>query len=64
MSRSRPSDGEATGLGWLLQLLALGLVGAALLVGLAYDALRAEVAMLAAGGALFLIGRRLGGGGD
>lgn len=46
-------------LGWLLQLVALGLVGAALLVGLVYDALRTEVAMLAIGGGLFLIGRRL-----
>ena len=34
--------------GWLLQLLALVIVGTALLVGLFYDALRAEIAMLAA----------------
>ncbi len=46
-------------LGWCLQFLALVLVGAALLVGLFYEALRTEVLMLAAGGALFLIGRRL-----
>ena len=46
-------------LGWTLQFLALVIVGAALLVGLAYDALRAEVAMLAVGGGLFLLGRRL-----
>ena len=46
-------------LGWWLQFLALGLVGAALLVGLVYDALRTEVLMLAIGGGLFLIGRRL-----
>lgn len=51
-------------LGWILQLLALVLVGAALLVGLAYDALRTEVALLALGGGLFLLGRRLGGAAD
>ncbi len=49
-------------LGWMLQLVALGLVAAALLVGLVYDALRTEVAMLAVGGGLFLVGRRLRGG--
>jgi hypothetical protein len=46
-------------LGWTLQLLALVVVGTALLVGLAYDALRTEVALLALGGCLFLAGRRL-----
>jgi hypothetical protein len=46
-------------LGWTLQLLALVAVGSALLVGMAYDALRTEVALLAAGSALFLLGRRL-----
>lgn len=46
-------------LGWTLQLLALVVVGGALLVGLAYDALRTEVALLAIGGGLFLLGRRL-----
>ncbi len=45
--------------GWLLQLLALVLVGSALLVGLAYDRIRLEIALLAVGGALFLLGRRL-----
>ena len=35
------------------------IVGSALLIGLSYDALRAEVAMLAIGGASFLLGRRL-----
>ncbi len=48
-------------LGWVLQLAALGLVGSALFVGLIYDALRLEVAMLAVGGGLFLFGRRLRG---
>ncbi len=47
-------------LGWTLQFLALVVVGSALLVGLAYDALRAELAMLAGGGGLFLLGRWLG----
>ena len=46
-------------LGWTLQLLALVVVGTALLVGLVYDALRAEVAMLAIGGGMFLVGRWL-----
>ncbi len=47
------------GFGWTLQLLALVVVGSALLVGLAYGALRTEVALLALGGGLFLLGRRL-----
>ena len=46
-------------LGWTLQFLALVLVGTALLVGLVYDALRTELAMLAVGGGLFLLGRQL-----
>ena len=46
-------------LGWMLQLAGLVVVGSALLVGLVHDALRAEVAMLAVGGGLFLLGRRL-----
>ena len=46
-------------LGWVLQLLGLVVVGTALLVGLAYEALRTEIAMLAVGGILFLVGRRL-----
>lgn len=46
-------------LGWTLQLLALVIVGSALLVGLAYDALRTEVALLGVGGGLFLLGRWL-----
>jgi hypothetical protein len=48
---------------WILQFLALVVVGTALLVGLMQDALRAEVAMLAIGGGLFLLGRRLEKGG-
>ncbi len=46
-------------LGWVLQLLGLVIVGTALLVGLFYEALRTEIAMLAIGGILFLAGRRL-----
>jgi hypothetical protein len=46
-------------LGWTLQFLALIVVASALFVGLAYDLLRVEVGMLAVGGALFLLGRRL-----
>lgn len=48
-----------SGLGWMLQLLGLVVVGSALLVGVIQDALRAEVAMLAVGSGLFLLGRRL-----
>jgi len=46
-------------LGWTLQVAALVLVGTALLVGLIYDELRTELAMLAVGGGLFLLGRKL-----
>lgn len=46
-------------LGWLLQSLALVVVGTALLVGLFYDALRAEIGLLAFGGLMFLLGRKL-----
>lgn len=49
-------------LAWLMQVTALVLVGSALFVGLLYDALRAELVMLAVGGGLFLLGRRLQGG--
>ena len=46
-------------LAWVLQLLALVVVGTALLVGLGQGALRTEVAMLAVGVGLFLLGRYL-----
>jgi hypothetical protein len=49
----------STSLGWILQLLGMVVVGSALLVGLFYDALRTEVAMLAIGSGFFLLGRRL-----
>lgn len=45
--------------GWVLQLLALALVGSALLVGLIYDQIRLELAVCAVGGVLFLAGRWL-----
>lgn len=45
--------------GWGLQLLALVIVGSALLIGFAYDSMDAELTMLAIGGALFLGGRWL-----
>ena len=47
------------GLAWILQLGGLVVVGTALLVGLAHGALRTEVAMLAVGAGLFLLGRVL-----
>ena len=46
-------------LAWTLQVVALVIVGTALLVGLVYDEIRTEVGMLAVGGALFLFGRWL-----
>ncbi len=46
-------------LGWVLQVLALAIVAAALLIGLFQGAIRAELVMLAVGGGLFLIGRKL-----
>jgi hypothetical protein len=44
-----------------MQLLALAIVGAALPIGVVYDALRVEVGLLAVGGALFVGGRWLQG---
>ena len=46
-------------LGWTLQVMALVIVGTALLVGLFYGALRTELMMLLLGGLLFFAGRRL-----
>lgn len=45
--------------GWMLQFAALIIVGSALLVGLFYGALRTEIALLAVGSLVFLLGRRL-----
>jgi hypothetical protein len=47
------------GIGWFLQVLALVIVGAALLFGLSYGRIRLELAVAAAGGVLFLVGRWL-----
>jgi len=47
------------GLGWFLQVLALVIVGSALLFGLIYDQIRLELAVAAAGGVLFIVGRWL-----
>ena len=48
-----------TSLAWVLQFLALVLVGSGLLIGLVYDKIRLEIAICALGGALFLLGRWL-----
>lgn len=48
-----------TSLAWVLQFLALVLVGSGLLIGLVYNQIRAELAICALGGALFLLGRWL-----
>lgn len=45
---------------WLLQFVALVVVGTGLLVGLFYGALRTEIALMALGGLMFLVGRKLG----
>jgi len=47
------------GCGWTLELIALVLVGSALLIGFFYNALRLEVAMLGIGSVIFLVGRWL-----
>jgi hypothetical protein len=46
-------------LAWTLQVLALVIVGTALLVGIAYGEIRVELAMLGVGAALFLFARWL-----
>ncbi len=46
-------------MGWLLQVLGMVVTGAALLIGVGYGVLRAEVFILGLGGVLFLLGRRL-----
>ena len=47
------------GLGWSLQLLALVIVGAALLIGLVDGAVRVELGIATVGAVLFLAGRWL-----
>ncbi len=48
-----------TALGWGLQLVALVVVGSALLIGLVHQSMTAELGMLVIGIALFLVGGRL-----
>jgi len=48
-------------LAWTLQVLALVIVGTALLVGIAYGEIRVELGMLGVGAALFLVARWLQG---
>jgi len=48
-------------LAWTLQVLALVIVGTALLVGLVYGQIRVELGMLGVGAALFLFARWLDG---
>jgi hypothetical protein len=50
-----------SGIGWFLQVLALVIVGSALVLGMIYDQIRLELAVAAAGGVLFLLGRWLQG---
>ena len=57
LSRSRPTRGRLKTLAWSLQFAALIVVGSALLIGLAYGSMQAELTMLAIGGVLFLAGR-------
>src|SRR4030095_13655258 len=56
--RARPPP-MLPGLGWLLQALALVIVGRALIFGLISDRIRLELAVAAAGGVLFLLGKWL-----
>lgn len=48
-------------LAWTLQVLALVIVGTALLVGIGYDQVRVELGMLGVGATLFLFARWLEG---
>ena len=57
----REGDDVAASLGWLLQVGGLVVVGSALLIGLFQGALRVEIALMAFGGAAFLVGRWLRG---
>jgi len=47
------------GVAWVIQALALVIVGTGLLVGLFYGGIRLELGMLAIGGGLFLFARWL-----
>lgn len=50
-----------SGVGWVLQVLALVIVGSAFVLGMMYDQIRLELAVAAGGGVLFLLGRWLQG---
>jgi hypothetical protein len=50
-----------SGIGWVLQVLALVIVGSAFVLGMMYDQIRLELAVAAGGGVLFLVGRWLQG---
>jgi hypothetical protein len=50
-----------SGIGWVLQVLALVIVGSAFVLGMMYDQIRLELAVAAGGGLLFLLGRWLQG---
>ncbi len=50
-----------SGTGWVLQVLALVVVGSAFVLGIMYDQIRLELAVAAGGGVLFLLGRWLQG---
>lgn len=53
-----------SGLGWFLQVIALVVVGCALVFGMIHNQVRIELAVAGAGGALFLLGRWLHGRGE
>lgn len=48
-----------SGLGWFLQVLALVIVGSALVFGMTSNQIRMELAVAAVGGVLFLVGKWL-----
>ncbi|HEV7786224.1 MAG TPA: hypothetical protein VGQ28_12850 [Thermoanaerobaculia bacterium] len=50
-----------SGIGWVLQVLALVIVGSAFVLGMMYDQIRLELAVAAGGGVFFLLGRWLQG---
>ncbi len=46
-------------MGWILQFLALIVVGCALFFGLAYESMAAELSLLGLGILLFILGKRI-----
>lgn len=59
-TEARSTRRQMRTLGWLLQVLGLMLVGAALGVGLIYGQVRMELALLGIGGVVFVTGRLIG----